>query len=274
MTKTKATIIAIIIAALLVTLGALFGGPNNNGSRAQAATLTAATALTGNQWSCSHTTPEWMLHAGNAEVLPVANSYKFTANHEGADFNGVYDTIGYEASLNSGWYCNHHKTWMPVKFGKLGNPVLSAHWVTSSNFQGDVGPDIWLTTSAADNTYTKMTTGGHNTELMIWYSRPDWAAWSHDARWKVNISGRTWFVVAGKVGHNGGWERVFMVPDGSHNGNVTVSNMRLDPFFTFLINHKLVNSQSDVLEAMDIGGEISHGSFALTGLALKGLTGE
>lgn len=228
--------------------------------------------LTGNEWNCSNTTPEYMLHAGGARVTSTPNSYKFTAVHAGAHFDGTYQTIGYMGSLNSGWYCNHHKTWMPPKNGKFGNPTVSAHWVASSSFRGDTGFDIWLEPNASYNTYPKMTTGGHGTELMIWTERPDWAAWSHQAKWKVVISGHTWWVVAGKVGKNGGWERVFMVPNGSHT-NTSITNMRLDPFFTFLLQHKLM-SPTAVLEALDIGGENTTGTFSLTGLALKGLAGQ
>lgn len=239
-----------------------------------ASAATASTrVITANEWSCSHTNPEFMLHAGNALVTAQLGTNKFTAVHEGAHFNGVYDTIGYQASLNSGWYCDNHNTWKPPKMGKLGNPVVSAHYVTSANFQGDTGFDIWLEPNATDNTYAKMTSGGHGTEAMVWMSRPDWKAWSKDARWKVRISGRTWYVVASKVGHNGGWERVFFVPTSSHNGNVTVSGMRLDPFFSFLMAHGLM-SRTDVLESLDNGAEISTGSMILAGYSLKGLTGE
>ena len=229
--------------------------------------------ISGNQWICSHTQPEYILHAGNAYVTAQASSYKFTAAHQGPSFNGVYDTIGYMADLNSGWYCNGHKTWRPPKNGQFGNPVVSAHYITSKNFQGDTGFDIWLEPKASDNTYNAMTTGGQGTEAMIWFSRPDWKYWAKDARWKVSISGRTWYVVASKTGKAGGWERVFFVPASSHNGNVTVSNMRLEPFFTFLMKHGLM-SPADVLESLDNGAELSAGSMSLTGYSIKGLAGE
>ena len=214
-----------------------------------------------------------MLHAGNAYVTAQDSSYNFTALHQGAHFNGVYDTIGYMGSLNSGYYCNGHKTWRPPQNGQFGNPVISVHYITSKNFQGDTGFDIWLEPNASDNSYSAMTTGGRGTEAMIWFSRPDWKAWAKDARWKVKISGHTWYVVAAKVGHDGGWERVFFVPASSHNGNVTISHMRLDPFFTFLVKHGLMNP-ADVLESLDNGAEISAGSMTLAGYSIKGLTGE
>jgi hypothetical protein len=235
---------------------------------------TAPSVLRGNDWECDNAKPvPYMLHAGNASVVAQPGTVKFTAQHEGAHFNGVYDSLGYMASLNSGWYCNGRKVWKPVKLGKLGNPVVSAHYVTSQDFRGDTGFDIWFEPNASYNSYDAMThAGAGSTEAMIWLSRPDWKAWATDKRAKVQIAGHTWYVVAAHVGHGAGWERVFFVPVGSHNGNVFVSNMRLDPFFSYMMKHGMLQS-SDVLEALDNGGELSYGTLSLQGYLLKGLTG-
>jgi hypothetical protein len=254
------------LAAMLMLLPAAFA------LSANASVSPGPITLTGNQWDCSHTThPAYMLHAGNAYVTSYPSSYKFTAVHEGAHFNGVYDTVGYMGGLNSGWYCDHHRNFHPPKLGRIGNPVVSSHYVTSASFLGDTGFDIWLEPNASYNTYAKMTCGGRGTEAMIWTSRPDWRSWAKGK--PVVIAGHRWYVVSAHVGHNGGWKRVFFVPVGSHNGNVSISHMRLDPFFSYMVKHGLA-SQSDVLEALDNGAELSAGSMSLAGYSLTGLTGE
>ncbi len=240
---------------------------------ANAAPVNHPTALSGNEWACTHTSPPMMIHAGGAKVTTRPGTVKFTAHHVGADFNGVYDSVGYLDSLNSGWYCGGHRAFAPPKLGQLENPVVSAHYVTSGNFRGDAGFDIWLEPSAHYNTYYAMTHAGPgSTEAMIWISRPDWKSWAAVARARVTISGRTWYVVAGKVGHGRGWERVFFVAPNAHNGNVTVSGMRLDPFFSYLMKHRLLRP-SDVLAAVDNGAELSAGSVFLAGYQITGLRG-
>jgi len=257
--------ICVVVGLVFIPLPMLFKNIAN------AAPVRPASVITGNQWLCDHANPvPFMLHAGNAHVVSRPGTVKFTADHEGAHFNGVYDGVGYQSSLNSGWYCNHRRTFRPPVLGRIGNPIVSSHYVTSSNFRGDTGFDIWLEPNSSYNTYTAMTTGGRGTEAMIWFSRPDWRSWAHGK--PVVIAGHRWYVAASHVGHNGGWMRVFFVPVGSHNGNVSVSHMRLDPYFTYLVRHGLA-SQSDVLEALDNGAELSAGSMSLAGYSLTGLNG-
>jgi hypothetical protein len=235
--------------------------------------------LTGNDWTCSHTRPAYMIHAGNARVTVRPGTNKFTARHHGAHFNGVYDTVGYLGSLNSGWYCAGHRAYRPPRNGRQGRVYAAVHDVTSPDFQGDAGFDIWWEPSPRDYTYRLMTSqGGFSTEVMIWLSRPDWRSWAAAAVSRVRLSGRTWYVVAQHVGHGAGWNRIFFVPAGSHQGNITVSHFYLNPFFSWAIRHHDRHghpwlSPGDYLEAVDQGAEIGHGTAAVAGYALYGLRG-
>lgn len=265
MTKARAAVYAAVVTVVAI-LAAFIG----------VASASAATyPLSGNQWKCDHASPvPYMLHPGNAYVTATAGSVKFTATHSPGGFDGAYDSLGYMDSLNSGWYCNNRKTWQPPRLGRQGNPVVSTSYVTSSNFRGDTGFDIWYEPSPYDNTYAQMTTGvgKSSVEEMIWFQRPDWAAWAHYARWSVRIDGHKWYIVAGHVGHGAGWERVFFVPAGSYNGSYSIGGLRLDPFASALIRHHLL-PVNDYLEAVDNGGEVSAGAFSLAGYYLSGMAG-
>jgi hypothetical protein len=133
---------------------------------------------------------------------------------------------------------------------------------------------MWLEPSPSDSSYTVMTTdvGTSSVEAMIWFSRPDWKAWAAQAIAHVRIDEQWWFIDAAHVGHGKGWTRVFFVAPNGHNGNVTVKNLALSPFMTYLMNAHLM-PHGDFIEGIDNGVEIRQGSASLCGYTLNGLKG-
>lgn len=272
--KATGNIIRSLMAAIAVVTGVIL---STTGAFASASVIRGSPVVISlNDSTCVTTSGEqhFMLHAGGAIASIKKGTYKFTAVHHGSRFNGTYATIGFESGLNSGYYCNANHVWNPVKVGKQGHPVLSAHYKTSSNFAGDTGLDMWFEPSPSDSSYTVMTTdvGKSSVEAMIWFSRPDWKAWAAQAIAHVRIDHHWWFIDAARVGHGKGWTRVFFVAANGHKGNVTVKNLALSPFMTYLMNAHLM-PHGDFIEGIDNGAEIKRGSASLCGYTLNGLKG-
>jgi hypothetical protein len=89
---------------------------------------------------------------------------------------------------------------------------------------------------------------------------------------QVRIDHHWWFIDAARVGHGKGWTRVFFVAANGHKGNVTVKNLALSPFMTYLMNAHLM-AHGDFIEGINNGAEIKRGSASLYGYTLNGLKG-
>lgn len=266
------------LLALVMTVMNLFSGP---------AHASTPVTLYGNDRACTRTQPEYLVHAGGAVVRTQSGTTRFSVvKADAPGYRGMsapYVTAGYNSSLNSG-LCNnraYHGAYnsrayaVPVKLGRQGRPVASVHDITSSGFRGDSGFDIWLTASAADSTYAKMTNGGAGTtEIMIWLNSVGLPA---PRSYGVSIDGRKWGVITGLAanGHGrtagrAGWNVVnFIAPD-HRNGNVSAVNLDLNPFMSYAIRHGWLR-QSSTLESVNQGFEITAGTAEVAGYVLNGL---
>ena len=247
--------------------------------------------IRGGGWTCSHTQPEYMIHAGGSELSVPRGRAKFTVvkagSNAGNEFADPYITAGYEASLNA-TLCNDRRYHgahrsrayaLPARLGRQGNPVASVHDVTSPAFLGNCGFDMWLTRSPARNTYNLMTNGGSSTtEIMIWLSHPGLGLQSSRSRYyPVTIDGRRWQVAVGlaayghgRTGSRAGWNVVDFIAPQVRNGNVRSTRLHLNPFMSYAISHGWLK-RSDYLMSVNQGFEISQGTAAVTGYVLTGL---
>ena len=106
-------------------------------------------------WTCSYTNPEYMIHSGGATLAVQPGGVKFTVTSAPAGrWSDPYITVGYDVSLNSA-LCNsrvlpgsggkHGQSYaVPVRLGRTGHIMASVHDVTSADFRGDTGFDIWF----------------------------------------------------------------------------------------------------------------------------------
>jgi len=246
-------------------------------------------------WTCSYTNPEYMIHSGGATLATQPGAATFTVTSVPAgQWSDPYITAGYDVDLNSelcdsrvlpgsgpstGW--QHGVSYaLPVRLGQTGAIGTTVHDVTSRDFQGDTGFDIWLEPSPGVTTYDAMTDqGAASTEIMIWLSHPGLGQQSaNPGYYPVIIDGRRWQVSvqlasAGHgraAGHPNGWNRVNFIAPQVAEGNVTVSNLFLNPFFSYAIAHGWL-SRADYLTAIDQGAELTRGTMRVAGYALTGV---
>jgi hypothetical protein len=232
-----------------------------------------------------------MIHSGGATLVTQPGTATFTVTSAPPGrWSDPYITAGYDASLNS-QLCNsrvlpgtnglHGRSYaVPVRLGRTGAIVTTVHDVTSRDFIGDTGFDIWFEPSPGINTYTTMTNqGAASTEIMIWLSHPGLAPWSASLRYyPVTIGGRRWRVTAelasrghGRTAaHPNGWNRVDFIAPQVAEGNVTVRNLFLNPFFSYAIAHGWLR-RDDYLMAIDQGAEFTRGTMRVAGYSLTGL---
>ena len=129
---------------------------------------------------------------------------------------------------------------VPVRRGEAGHILVSVHDVTSADFRGDTGFDIWFEPSPAVSTYNQMANqGAAATEIMIWLSHPGLPPRSSALRYyPVSIAGHRWKVTVelardghGRTAaHPNGWNRVNFIAPSPASGNAApwdmVSNSR------------------------------------------------
>jgi hypothetical protein len=257
---------------------------------ALAASASRATSISGaTGWTCSYTNPEYMIHSGGATlaVRPGTDWFAVTSSPSGK-LADPYITAGYDVDLNSE-LCNSRELpggqygrsyAVPVRLGRQGRIITSVHDVTSGNFRGDTGFDIWFEPSTGDNTYNAMANqGSAATEIMIWLSHPGFGTQSSSLRYyPVNVDGHRWEVTVDLAGnghgrnaaHPNGWNLVDFIAPQVSEGNVNVRNLFLNPFFSYAIARGWLRS-SDYLMAIDQGAEIMSGTMQLAGYALTGL---
>jgi hypothetical protein len=242
-------------------------------------------------WDCTYTDPEYMIHAGNGQLTTYPGTAKFDVNSlttYTTTWSDPYLTAGYNSGISS-QLCNTRKLpaggtgrsyAVPVQVGKQGNPVASIHTVTSDNFYGDSGYDIWFTGSPSVSSYRQMTNGGAaTTELMIWTSHPGLLSQNLSPdRYPVSIDGHRWWVDVGLAadGHGksltnpNGWNVVNFIAPNTHIGNVVLKNLRLDPFGSYAISHGWLKP-GDYWEGINAGFEMTEGKASLQGFTLTGL---
>jgi hypothetical protein len=242
-------------------------------------------------WACSYTNPEYMIHSGGAtlSVQPGKVGFTVTSAPPG-QWSDPYVTVGYNGGLNSE-LCNsrvlpgtggkYGKSYaVPVRLGATGPIAAWVHDVTSADFRGDTGFDIWFEPSPAVNSYSQMANqGAAATEIMIWLSHPGLPPQSSALKYfPVKIDGRRWQVVAdlasrghGKTAaHPNGWNLVTFIAPRVSEGTVSVSNLFLNPFFSYAIaRHWLLGN--DYLMAIDQGAELTRGTMQVAGYALTGV---
>jgi hypothetical protein len=169
---------------------------------------------------------------------------------------------------------------LPVRLGRTGAIVASVHDVTSADFRGDTGFDIWFEPSPGVNTYNQMANQGAGaTEIMIWLSHPGLDVQSRNPRYyPVTIDGRRWRVTTALAGrghgktaaHPNGWNRVNFIAPQVSEGTVSVNNLYLNPFFSYAIAHHWLQA-GDYLMAIDQGAEFTRGRMQVAGYALTGV---
>ncbi len=246
-------------------------------------------------WTCSYTSPEYMIHSGGATlaVRPGTATFAVTSIPSGR-WSDPYITAGYDVELNSdlcntralpgsgaahGW--RHGLSYaLPVRLGRTGAISASVHDVTSRRFRGDTGFDIWFEPSPRIRTYNAMANqGAAATEIMIWLSHPGLWPRSGDLRYyPVVIDGRRWRVMTGLASrghgkiprHPHGWNVVYFASPRVTEGNVTVSNLFLNGFFSYAIAHGWLR-RGDYLMAIDQGGELTRGTMRVAGYTLTGV---
>ena len=266
------------VLLLLTWLGALL---------AQAAgASTRHTTVKGNSFTCSRTQPEYMLNAGGAQISVQYGSYKFSVTKVDAPgyygLSAPYISAGYNAYRNAS-LCNtrnYHGNYfskayaLPVKLGKQGHPVASAHNIVSRNFRGNSGYDIWFTQHASEHSYNQMVNGGSGTtEIMIWLQHRGFPG---PSSYNVRISGHRWGITYGlaRYGHGRtasrrGWNVINFIAPG-HSNNVTFRGLTLNSFFSYAIARGWLRS-TDYLMSVNQGFEIYRGTAAVTGYRLTGL---
>ena len=197
-----------------------------------------------------------MIHSGGAtlSVQPGKVAFTVTSTRTGR-WSDPYITVGYDVSLNSE-LCNsrvlpgsggkHGQSYvLPARLGRTGRIMASVHDVTSADFRGDTGFDIWFEPSPGINRYNQMANqGAAATEIMIWLSHPGLPPRSSALRYyPVIIDGRHWRVAVqlasrghGKTAaHPNGWNLVTFIAPQVSEGNVSVHNLFLNPFFSYAI---------------------------------------
>jgi Glycosyl hydrolase family 12 len=246
-------------------------------------------------WTCSYSNPEYMIHSGGATLTtrPGKATFTVTSARPGL-WSDPYVTAGYDVDLNSE-LCNsrvlpgggpvhgrrHGLSYaLPVRLGRTGAIATSVHDVTSRDFQGDTGFDIWFEPSTSVRTYDAMANqGAAATEIMIWLSHPGLGPESGDpGYYPVIIDGRRWMVTVdlaaaghGKtVAHPHGWNRVNFIAPQVAEGNVTVRDLSLNPFFGYAAAHGWLR-RGDYLMAIDQGAELTHGTMRVAGYTLTGV---
>jgi len=242
-------------------------------------------------WTCSYTNPEYMIHSGGATLSVQPGRVKFTVTSAPAGrWSDPYITVGYDVSVNSA-LCNsrvlpgtdgkYGKSYaVPVQLGHTGHIVASVRDVTSADFRGDTGFDIWFEPSPAINTYNQMANqGAAATEIMIWLSHPGLPPGSSALRYyPVSIAGHRWRVTVqlardghGKTpAHPNGWNRVNFIAPQVSEGTVSISNLVLNSFFSYAGARGWLR-RGDYLMAIDQGGEFTRGTMKVAGYALTGV---
>lgn len=265
---------------------------------------------------CTGTNPEFLVHAGGADITayPGTTHFDVTYGGNGQTYQDPYVNAGYNSSDWSG-NCNNPKVGLtpalPARVGsQQGNPVASIHTVTgtgpSDYFYGDTGYDLWFTPSPADNNYADMEGSGPfgiSTEVMIWTSNTNLVlGTTNPAYYPVVIDGQHWYVQVGlaKDGHgtctggkkpssispdtavaaatdkvakctdSKGWNVVNFIAPNNHVGNVTMTNLRIDPFLSYVIDHGDMIPNA-YWEGFNAGFEITEGNAALAGFSVAGL---
>jgi hypothetical protein len=242
-------------------------------------------------WTCSYTNPEYMIHSGGAtlSVHPGKVAFTVTSTRAGR-WSDPYITVGYNVSLNSE-LCNsrvlpgsggkHGQSYvLPARLGRTGRIMATVRDVTSADFRGDTGFDIWFEPSPAITTYNQMANqGAASTEIMIWLSHPGLAPASSNLRYyPVTIDGRRWRVTVGlasrghgkSAAHPNGWNVVNFIAPQVSEGTVNVSNLYLNPFFSYAIARHWLRP-ADYLMAIDQGAELTHGTMRVANYTLTGV---
>lgn len=242
-------------------------------------------------WTCSYTNPEYMIHSGGATLSVHPGKVAFTVTSIPAGrWSDPYITVGYDVGLNSE-LCNSrvlpgsggkygHSYTVPVRLGRTGRIVASVHDVTSADFRGDTGFDIWFEPSPGINRYNQMANqGAAATEIMIWLSHPGLPPRSSALRYyPVKVDGRHWTVSValasrghGKTAaHPNGWNLVTFIAPQVSEGNVSVNNLFLNPFFSYAIARHWLRPH-DYLMAIDQGAELTQGTMRVADYALAGV---
>jgi hypothetical protein len=287
-------------AAAAVLVPALAAGAAVSGAAVAGASVGGALALHApisgtNGWTCSYTSPEYMIHSGGATltVQPGTATFTVTGIRPGR-WSDPYITAGYDVDLNSelcnsrvlpgsdpshGW--KHGLSYaLPVRLGATGAIVTTVHDVTSRDFRGDTGFDIWFEPTPDITTYNTMTNqAAASTEIMIWLSHPGLEPQSSNPRYyPVTIGRRRWQVTAdlasgghGKTAaHPNGWNVVYFAAPQVTEGNVNVSNLFLNPFFSYAIARGWLR-RGNYLMAIDQGAELAHGTMRVAGYTLTGV---
>jgi hypothetical protein len=180
----------------------------------------------------------------------------------------------------------------------------------SGYFYGDTGYDLWFTPNPSDNTYATMegATGPYavSTEVMIWTSNTNLVIGTTNPQYyPVMIDGLHWYVETGLAanGHGRcltqavkasvspltaesvatdkiaprvcaafgkGWNVVNFIAPTNHLGNVTMTNLALDPFISYTISHGWLPAH-DWWEGVNAGFEITEGNASLAGFTLTGM---
>jgi Glycosyl hydrolase family 12 len=279
------------LGILAATAAAVLGSTLAAGAAMTSASPAGAPVSGASGWTCSYTNPEYMIHSGGAtlSVQPGTAGFAVTSAPSGA-WADPYITAGYDVGLNSE-LCNSRVLpnsggahgWsyaVPVRLGRTGAIAASVHDVTAAGFRGNTGFDIWFEPSPGINTYTAMANqGAASTEIMIWLSHPGLGAQSSNLRYyPVSIDGHRWQVTVGLAakGHGknatrrNGWNVVNFIAPQIAEGNVTIANLFLNPFFSYAIaRHWLL--AHDYLMAIDQGAEFTHGTMRVAGYALSGV---
>ncbi len=232
-----------------------------------------------------------MIHSGGATLAVRPGGVKFTVTSAPAgQWSDPYITVGYDVSVNSA-LCNsrvlpgaggkHGKSYaVPVRLGQAGHILASVHDVTSADFRGDTGFDIWFEPSPAVSTYNQMANqGAAATEIMIWLSHPGLPPRSSALRYyPVSIAGHRWKVTVelardghGRTAaHPNGWNRVNFIAPQVSQGTVSIKNLLLNSFFSYAGARGWLR-RGDYLMAIDQGAEFTRGTMKVAGYALTGV---
>jgi len=278
-----AATVAAVLASALSAGASVSGGPVALGHGAHASGPTG--------WTCSYTNPEYMIHSGGATLTTQPGAVKFTVTSAPpGQWSDPYITAGYDVDLNSE-LCNdrvlpgsgslHGLSFaLPVRLGRTGAIGATVDDVTSRNFVGDTGFDIWFEPSPGISTYGTMTNqGAASTEIMIWLSHSGLPPRSANSRYyPVTIDGRRWLVTVALAsqGHGknavrrNGWNRVDFIAPRVTEGDVTVKNLFLNPFFSYAAAHGWLR-RGDYLMAIDQGAELTRGTMRVARYTLAGV---
>jgi hypothetical protein len=134
----------------------------------------------------------------------------------------------------------------------------------SRDFKGNLAWDIFFGKTAADTSYTSLTTGG--TEIMVWASHPgigvgSWYAGNRVLH--VRLGKRNWQVLWATAARHG-WNYIAFVAPSTKTGKIAMHNVDLSLLINYVMTHMHLLKPTYWLASIDFGTEVYSGGAGTT----------